>query len=58
MTDFMMEHPWMTFFVAMTLASGVADGIRRLAKGKQSDAVEIANVEAKARADEASWGRR
>lgn len=28
--DFMIEHPWMTFFVAMTLAGGVADGLRRL----------------------------
>jgi len=28
--DFMMEHPWMTFFVAITIAYGVADGIRYL----------------------------
>jgi hypothetical protein len=26
------EHPWMTFFVAMTLAGGIADGLRRLCK--------------------------
>lgn len=28
--DWMLEHPWMTFFVAMTLAGGIADGLRRL----------------------------
>ncbi len=30
MSEFMIEHPWMTFFVAMTLAGGIADGVRRL----------------------------
>lgn len=36
MTAFMMEHPWMTFFVAMTLAGGIAEGLRRLAKRPRS----------------------
>jgi len=54
----MMLHPWMTFFVAMTLAGGVADGIRRLTRGKQSDVVAISKAEAEARADEAFWRRK
>lgn len=33
--EFMMQHPWMTFFVAMTLAGGIADGARRLCTRKQ-----------------------
>ena len=28
MTAWTMEHPWMTFFVAMTLAEGIATGLR------------------------------
>lgn len=24
MTDWMMEHPWMTFFIAMTLVSNIS----------------------------------
>lgn len=31
MQCFVLEHPWMTFFIAMTLAGGIADGFRRIA---------------------------
>lgn len=41
MTAWCMEHPWMTFFVAMTLAYGVADGIRYLAKRRRPPRKEI-----------------
>ncbi len=34
--DFMLEHPWMTFFVAMTLARGIADGMCRLCSRRRS----------------------